>query len=803
MLGALVAAVLYFGQSVHQHYPITEWLFWRYASYWVLVVGWALTCFSIGSWALDRLLKVRFPIVEQALFAFTLGQLCFSWVMFLVGAAQAYRTAMFFLAPLGLFLFGFESFRGLMTRIRNLSRRAPAPPRSWLRILAIGFGFVGLLMVYFTVLTPKNIQFDALWKHMALAEDYVAHGGIRRSTEGWVFAARPHFTSYLYSWAFLLPSSRLFDRMLLCAHLEYFTFLVTTLFGVSALVRRMAPKADPSAVWAARFLFPGLLLYDSSLSGGTDHFAALYATPIALALLRALRELEPRWIALLATLLAGPVLVKETGALMLVPFPVAAIGARWGVEVAKRIQGKLPPERAQNLWVAPLLGVGLALLVAIPLWLQNLWFYGDPLYPNLARFFPARPWSEAAAYRFKWGYSDRLMWAPSRDLAGLLETFRALFTYSFDPNDWKRAHGNVPVFGSLFTLLLLVLPLLRKTARIWLIVLWIHVALFAWYSVHHQDRYLQAIVPLMAACVAAILIRIWKVFGVPVRIAAASLVGLQVVWGGDVYFFQTHAMVRSPIKAVVDLLSSGYEGNYEERLSAEPKFQKIAQHLPERARVLIHELHPHLGIEAESVLDSYQWQYGLEYGAQGTPEGVRSMLRGLGVTHVYFTPKKSNSVASLASNILFAEFVTYHVDQSVRVPGGMLVTVPDQPSQVPFRDAVAVLTCKQEPVSGLYSLAALDVFEYGPEGSSFGAPIGQAENRAEAVRFLPQVDWVVLETRCYPRGRYPKELAGFELAVKRRRDPRELWRRVAVSDERSREIGEREKDTDAEDDGDE
>jgi hypothetical protein len=781
---ALLGAAAYFASVIHEHYPIREWLFWRYAAYWGAVLSWALACFSVGSLVVDRGLKARLPLVEHALFAFTLGQFAFAWLMFLLGSAQAYRTATFFLAPTALILLGFDSLKTFAFRVRALSRRAPFPARSLVRLVAIGFGFIGLLMVYFTVLTPENVQFDSLWKHMALAEDYVAHGGIRRSTEGWVFAARPHLTSYVYSWAFLMPESRLFDRMLLCAHLEYFTFVVTSILGVSALVRKLIPRADPTAVWAARFLFPGVFLYDSSLSGGTDHFAALYGPPIALALFRALHNLELRWVALLATLLAGPSLVKETAALMLVPFPVLAIGVRWGMDVVRRVRGRLDPAAARRLWMAPLVGIGFGLVMSIPLWLQNLVLYGDPLYPNLARFFPARPWSEAAAYRFQWAYSDRLMWAPSRDWAGLVETFKALFSYSFDPNDWKRAHGEVPVFGSLFTLLLVALPVLRKVRRIWLVALWIHLGILAWYWVHHQDRYLQAVVPLMAACVAAILVTLWRSFGPLVKVAAASLVALQVIWGGDVYFIQTHAMIRSPVKAVVDLLSSGYEGKYEERLAVQQRFQRIAEKLPKRARVLIHELHPHLGVEAESVLDSYQWQSGIEYGEQGSPEGVRAMLRRLGVTHVYYSPGRSNSVASFASNLLFAEFVNYHATERTSVPGGVLVTVPNEPSTVPFRNAVVALTCKDPPVSGLYEVKALDVFPYGPNWDHYGAPVGKAADRNEALRYLPEADWVVLEPRCYRKGRYPKELQdSFEHAVNRRRDTRELWRRKTPSAE--------------------
>jgi hypothetical protein len=773
--GAILAAAAYFGYQLHRHYPIQQWLFWHYAAIWACTLAFGVASLSAGLVLLDRVFRLRFSVLEHGAVAFALGVLAFEWCLFLLGAAQAYKKPIFFLLPFGLITFGFDQLRAYFRRARRLFQRAPRKP-SLRRVICIGFGCAGMLMVYFTILTPENVQFDSLWKHMALAEDYVAHGGIRKATEGWIFAARPHFTSYLYAWAFLLPTEHLFDRMVLCAHLEFFTFLVTTVVGISALVRRVIPNADPSVVWAARFLFPGVFLYDSSLSAGTDHFGAMYAPVIALALFRALRALEPHAVALLAAFLAGTVITKETTALMLVPFPVLALGVRGGTELFRHWRSRSSPVPVRRLWLAPALGVGVVLLVSSPFWLKNLVIYGDPLYPNLARFFPANPWSDAAAYRMKWGYTERQMWAPSRDLDGLIDTFRALFSYSFVPNDWARSHGKVPVFGSLFTLLLVIVPFLPKARRIWLLVGWVHLALFAWFSVHHQDRYLQGIVPIMAAVVAVILVAIWQHFGVIARVAAAGLVVLQVIWGGDVYFIQTHAMVRSPIKKVVDLLSAGYERKYDERFETQRRFQKVGELVGKRARVLVHELHPHLGMGAESALDSYQWQFGIEYGAQGTPEGVRAMLRRLGITHLHFTPGKSNSVASLASDILFHEFAYYRAENPARVPGGQLTTVSDKPSNQPFRDAVLVLTCKTSPASGLYPLRSLDVFEYGPDGEKFGKPLRAASDRREALQYHSEVDWVVIEPRCYRKGE-PRELGGFELAVKRRGDSRELWRR--------------------------
>ncbi len=779
---ALAAALVLFGAVGHWHYPIQKWLFWRYAGYWLAVIVWAAVSFGLGHLALRRVYRVTLPLLEHVILAFALGVYGFELAMFGLGLCQGYRGPAFFALPLVLLgLVALPLFRFAKRLRRGLARHARSCPRIGAGALAIAFGCLGLGMVYFNILTPDNIQFDARWKHMALAEDYVAHGGVHPAPEGWLFAARPNITSFLYAWAFLLPRGRLFDHMVLSAHLEFAIFLMTTVVGIGALVRKLVPKADPRWVWAARFLFPGVLLYDSSVSGGADHAGALYAVPIALCLFRVYRDLDLRHTALLATFLSAATLVKETAALMLVPLPVLAVALRVTINTVKAARGRLAPEQKRRLYLAPLLATGVCLAATSPLWLKNYLFYGDPLYPNLHRFFSPRPWSEAAAYKFTWGYSAGQMWAPSRDMAGLIKTFKALFTYSFIPNDWKNFHRNVPVFGSLFTLLLACLPFLRGTRRIWGLVLWVHLGIFAWYSVHHQDRYLQGILPIMTAATAAMLILVWRSFGAAVRVALCALVGLQIVWGGDVFFIQTHAMTRSPAKKVIDLLSAGYERKYEERFTVEKQYQAVGAALPKGARVLYHEQHLHLGAGAESVLDSQLWQYALEYGDAGTPEGVRQMLRQSGITHVYFAPARSVGAKSIAADILFQEFAIHHLVDQKHIGNGILGRVPETPSTKPFSDTVAALTCKVGPPRGLYRLAALRTVTYGPKALTFGAPERAASSNAEAVALLPQAEFVVFDPRC-AYGK-PTELSqSFKLFVRRKayarwKAPLEIWRR--------------------------
>ncbi|MDQ2643823.1 MAG: hypothetical protein M3020_08425 [Myxococcota bacterium] len=773
----LALGIALFAWVGHGHYPIPDWLFWHYAGYWVAVLVWAAGCVGTGAFLLERVFRLRLPLLEHWLLSFTLGLFAFEWLMFLVGAAGLYRKSTFFLAPILPLAVGQPALTALWLRTRKLLRRRP-PRLTPLTGLALAFGLFGLGMVYFLVLTPENIQFDSRWKHMAIAEDWVVHGGLRRPTEGWVFSARPHMTSYLFAWAFLAPKARLFDQMLLCAHLEFFTFLVTTVLGVSALARRLVPGVNPSVAWVARFLFPGIFLYDSSVSGGTDHFGALYAVPIAIFVYRTLRVFEKRNVWVLVCLLAGAVLVKETAALLLVPVPLALLIGRWIAHLVRALREK-KPELLRSAWWIPLTALGVGLLVSAPFWLKNLIFFGNPVYPSLGRLFPSEPWSEAAAYKFKWSYQEGQMWAPSRDLDGLLETFRALFTFSFIPNDWHKFHRDVPVFGSLYTLFLPALLFLKGTRRIWLLALWIHVGVFAWYSVHHQDRYLQGLLPLMAGSLAATLWLVWHSFGRVVRGLVCALVALQVVWGGDVYFFETHAMARAPIKKVLDILSSGFTKDFEERFKVQERYQEIGRALPKGARILFHEQNMHLGVNAESVLDKHQWQLGIDYALAGTPEGVRKLLTGLGVTHVYFIPGRSDTIDTLAGDIVFHEFATSYAEKAQRVGGGILFEVAKKPFTKPFRDRVVSLSCGRAPHSGLYALSALAVPPYGPLKDRFDRALRVVAEPEAALQFLSEVDLVVFDKGCDKRP--PRQVtAEFEQLFERK--GQQIWRRKQLGD---------------------
>jgi|HubBroStandDraft_1064217.scaffolds.fasta_scaffold03588_9 hypothetical protein len=61
---------------------------------------------------------------------------------------------------------------------------------------------------------------------------------------------------------------------------------------------------------------------------------------------------------------------------------------------------------------------------------------------------------------------------------------------------------------------------------------------------------------LKGLAVAAAFILVWR-SGIAARLACLPLIATQIAWGGDAYFYPTHAVIhQSPIKAVTDLMSA-------------------------------------------------------------------------------------------------------------------------------------------------------------------------------------------------------------------------------------------------------
>ncbi|MBI4705339.1 MAG: hypothetical protein HY744_29895 [Deltaproteobacteria bacterium] len=790
----LLGAAVLFAAVVHRHYPLEKWLFWRYAGYWLACLVWSLGCVSVGHLVVRRFLGRTLPVAEQLATSFAVGVVAFFLLMFGAGALGLFRAPLFYALPLGMIALGGPAlYRYLRRAARRLGaywRRAPRPP--FLHYAVLAFGLAGVAMVYFVVLAPEHAQFDARWKHLALAEDYWATGAVRRFPEGWTVATYPHLVSFLFTWGFLVPGGRLFDQVELCAHMEVTVFLFT-LLGVVGLVRLLVPRCHGELAWAARFLFPGVFLYDSSLATGADHIGALFAVPIFTLLVRAWRELSPGPCALLAAMMSGAALVKYTSAIMLFPVPAAVLGLRalWLLWRRRRV----PAHMRGNWYRGPLAALAVGLAVTAPHWLKNVVWYGDPFYPVLYKHLALRPWiGQDGADMYEWGYQAHQFWRPSRDWQGLRETFTALFDFSFVPNDYKRYHGEVPVFGSLFTLLLAPLVFLRarpfvaQRVRLWGVVLTVHGGILVWYWTHHQDRYLQVLLPLMTAITAACIALLWRTHAVT-RGALVLLVGLQIVWGGDVYFIQSHAMIKSPIKKVNDLLEMGYRRQYDKRFEVFGSYGKLRELLPAKARVLLHDNHDHVGIGRSSVSDWQGWQYGINYGRLAGPRAVCELLRGMGVTHLVWAERTSKGWDSLAGDIMFFEFATRYGERRRRAGSLELADMPAKPPPEHFADTVAVLGCKQGYRTGLYRVGQLAVPVFGPRRARFPKPILEApDDAAGHAELMRRAAFAAVDRNCQA-GLPAGQRGSFRLIAERRPQkgdrrtrggkPTEIWSRVS------------------------
>lgn len=705
--------------SVERHYPIRHWLFWRYALYWIGALAMCFACAAGGHALLRRIWARPMPWLEQVAISQALGLFAFQLVLFVLGLLRLYNPVTFFALPVVFLALGGRRFIHSLKRGFVHFRGRRLPKLSVLAWVAIVFGIASLIALYLPVMSPLNASFDARWRHLYIAEQYSHFGGIRRFDEGWSLGASPHFTSLLYAWGFMFPSGGyLFDRIELCAHIEYVIFLSTSLIAVPALVRRLVPGANPAAVWAARFLFPGTFLYDSNLSAGADHIGAVFAVPLLLVGLRYWRAPQVRTGLLLGMLIAAAICAKETTALLLAPFPILLVAVRFAIDVGRSRQ-----QRDRTRILAGVIAGAATFVFTMPHWLKNMVWYGDPLYPNLHALFHDRPWGPHASYAFEYGFKT-MLWAPPRDAAGLREAIAATFTFAFKPHGWWSMHRDVPVLGSLFTLFLLALPFMKGTRRIWYVVACVHFSVFAWFWVHHEDRHLQALVPWMAAEVAAVATLIWRNSGGVTRGCLALLIGAQAVWGADVYFIPTHSMIGgAALKAPTDLLGQGYLGNYERRFDIQPDQVAIGAALPKDAVILVHERRDHLGFAHRTITDVQGDEYGVDWLDLGSPDRIYAKLRSMWVSHAVWTDGHSEGFETLGGDIAFFEFMHRYTLDKKRVGPYNVAALPKvAPKPSTEERWVAVLGCQGDYEPGLYYVTDLSTPRFGPDKLKFPKP---------------------------------------------------------------------------------
>lgn len=736
--GAVILLVLLgaagFASWLERFYPIRHWLFFHYALCWLYAGLFSAACLAAGLRLLHRLLPELTFLGERLTLGFALGVLVFFWGIFLAGLGGLLGQTLFFVWPLAMLAYGgpfawslFQQlrWRGFATRL--------VQPRGLTEVLGAALLLVGMVAVYLQVMTPNNLGADAHGYHLPIAEQYVATGKIGPFAEGWYLGAYPHLASVLYTWAFLAPGG-LSLHTALSSHLEWALFLVT-LAGVSVLTGRLLGRRAPFAA-AVVFLFPGLFLSDSNLITSADHVLAFWAVPVALALLRVGQHRTTRDAALAGLMIGAAVLTKYQGSYMFVAGALAML--------IFTVRFKQP--RLLLAWALA------GLLASSAHWLKNLVFYGDPFYPLGQWLFASHPLHPGAAQLF-----DRIFWMPVFAFRGTrwekaVETVRVMATFSFEPHNWGSRYGLKPVFGSLFTLLIPALPLLRPKRALWMLVAAANLGVAVWFLTSAQDRFLQSLLPWMAACTAAMLALAWQM-GLLVRAAVVALVALQLVWGGDIYFYREHGMVPgdNPLKALVDHLGAGQEHRYEERDRPVADLLELGQLMPKGSKPVLHGLDGRLGLGHAFLVDEIGWQGAIDYAVLESPAAARALWRKLGATHVsWFRNRGSTSPEDLAREAVFARTLQQYTTEAVPAGGRLLARLMDRPKDAALANAptrIAWLGCGGDPMTRVYTPGELA--HPGARDLSQVSRLSDENLRQEPLKALTQVNALIVRASCH------------------------------------------------------
>jgi hypothetical protein len=323
------------------------------------------------------------------------------------------------------------------------------------------------------------------------------------------------------------------------------------------------------------------------------------------------------------------------------------------------------------------------------------------------------------------------------------------------------------------------LPFLRNTKRTWLLFGATLTGLFFWYFFNHHERYLQPIVPWMAAVAAAGLALVWRA-GRFARAAAVLLVGLEVVWGSDVYFFP-HLMLRdSAIKASTDLINSGFRNDFARRNDFLSPLKQIGEALPPGSVVLLHEYCLRVGLNAPVVMDYPGFQTRISYRDLPSARDVYDLYRDLGVTHIVYQDSYATFLDTLGNDLRFWDFVTNWATKKKHYGPMVLAEMPKLPPDPVVNDRVAYLSCDATYTPGLHDLAAMGVW---PGNSGPVEPLVVAPSSKSQLQALVDRAGFLVTGRVCKKQKWPATIyRNFVKAAARGKE--DLWvRRVSSPQE--------------------
>lgn len=755
--GALLAALCVLGllilaRELDEHFAIEDWLAWRLLPLW----GWTLllnASFVAVGHALLRRLRVdaELPLAELLLGSFVAGLALFGMAMFGVGALGAFSAATALLLP-GFFLaLGIYDFPALNRRIRDAGEKlGRARLSGWQRaagFCASGVGLLFLGLLYLQSLHPSNLNFDAVWYHVPVAQDYAREGRLV-PFYGDDHRAFPHLASLLHTWALLVPGiDHLPLRWVLMLHIEYST-VVWRAVGVLAGAQWLLQGRFVPGLWASFFLFPSVFIYDQNIAGSADHVSGVSAIPAFLALGRALPKGDLRF-GLLVGVFAGAHILTKYQAVYLVVAIAACVGM-WMLGLALRnlwlrVRRRPSPSNRplRRSFVLAWLVLASSLFVSSPHFIKNAVFYDNPVYPFARNWFPSEferwerpksPRKEALESqdprseperRASMGLrlalaaqadrahlaspSSKKRTGPSTKATGTLDDWsRFRFprrAYDFSPQGewplerlvwahrtmvtWSFETGNrnltrlQPYMGSLFTLLLPTVFFLRRARRLWFGVVFCYWSFLTWALTSANDRYLLSILSIVAAVTAALMVRVFQSGWLP-RLALIPLVGLQVLWNADVPL--TYG--SNALKQTVALVKQDRSRPVEERFSYLGRAQRLTDEFPEDALILGRYYKELTGLDRATLNTHRSIQRYIPFGKLESVREFWEICVDRGVTHLMYPPgqRKPDWAQDL---VLFDALVEY--SESKRKKHGVIIAEISQ-TPPPKDEPLLVLT---------------------------------------------------------------------------------------------------------------
>jgi hypothetical protein len=717
LLVCLVGVVIY-ARVVGERYPLANWVAWDLLQIW----GWTLALttgyLSLGALVFTRVFEARSNETGSAevdrspfralLFSAALGLIAWCWAMYLAGAVGLFRGwFMVALVVASLVVGGKALWRVLQ---RCLTHWQAAPPAGVLGWLATGWGCFCVVLMYLQCMTPDSLNYDGSWYHLPIAQDYAREGRIVPFYSEYN-RCFPHLASFIHTFGFTIPGMRPELRWMMALTVE-FTIVLWKVFGVLVAAQWLIGKSGPRGLWSAFFLFPSVFIYDQNIGGSADHFMGFFAAPVFLALVMAAQRFETRALVLLGMLLGGALLTKYQ-AVYVLGVSAAILGLRWAHLALRLIRKSAPSDSTPSLsWRSLFLAAAYValptLIVSSPHFIKNIVFYHNPVYPFNQGLFPSNPSHEKSKFFMDYTYANYPYLPKGEGLEKIWNAVKLFFTFSFVPHYSFTKH--YVSMGSLFTLLLPTIVLVRGKGRLAVGVLASFVGIMCWALTYVGDRYLQAIIALPIAVTAALLVRVWEI-GKVARIGLASLVAFQVIWGSDAMFYSGQGRLKSALA----LITSGYDGHrsVEERYPQYKVQRQITTATPESAVIMVRNYRALLGLDRMTLGDVPSWQSLFFYEPLKGTRSLYDMYKDAGVTHLLYPPNQ-RVPATLQASILFDDLVYNYCKKRKRFGSLELVEMPKE-APPPDPEEYRVLNLAKDGYAlGWYQIDQLREFQRVP-----------------------------------------------------------------------------------------